>query len=218
MKTIKNSYRQDIIKLIEGDNLVGIELGVAGGEFSKRMVESGRFSQFYGVDMYADMHDTDEYKMALKHVGIDKNYKLFRMTFEEALDLFEDNSLDFIYVDGYAHSGEEGGRTIIDWSKKVKIGGLIAGDDYHKDWPLVVQAVDSFVESINGDLYVTENVEKGPTSEFPSWGVIKRQQCNLEYDQTLVEKGISENKKHEMQYLKQIVKKKLMPSFLKKRR
>ncbi len=216
MKILADAYRQDIIKLIQGNNLVGIELGVAGGEFSKRMLDSGRFEQFFGVDMYADMHDTKEYKKALLHVGMDKNYKLLRMTFDEALELFEDSSLDFIYVDGYAHSGEEGGRTIIDWSKKVKIGGLIAGDDYHARWPLVVQAVDQFVESIGGELYLTDKVEAGPTSEFPSWGVIKRQECTLDYDQSLVEQGIAENKKHEMQYLKQLIKKKLIPSFMRK--
>ena len=64
------------------------------------MVDSGKFSNFYGVDMYADTHDTEEYKSALLTVGLLKKYKLFRMTFDDAIDLFEDASFDFIYIDG----------------------------------------------------------------------------------------------------------------------
>ena len=63
------------------------ELGVAAGEYSSKMAGSGKFSTFWGVDMYADTHDTAQYKQALLNVGIDKNYKLLRMTFDEALDL-----------------------------------------------------------------------------------------------------------------------------------
>lgn len=46
-------------------------------------------------------------------------------------------NLYFIYVDGYAHTGEDRGKTLFDWYPKLKIGGLMAGDDYHDDWPLV---------------------------------------------------------------------------------
>lgn len=218
MIKLNNTYRHDIITLINGEGLVGVELGVASGEFSRRMVQTGRFKHFYGVDMYADMHDIHEYKKALRYVGLESNYKLLKMTFQEALDLFPDNSLDFIYVDGYAHSGEEGGRTIIDWSRKVKVGGLIAGDDYHDRWPLVVEAVDKFVQSVDGDLYITDLVEAAPTSEFPSWGVIKTKECSLEYDLELIRKGDFENKKHDMEYLKQLLKKRFLPSFFKKNR
>lgn len=27
---------------------------------------------------------------------------------------------DFVYIDGYAHTGEENGKTIIDWWRKVR--------------------------------------------------------------------------------------------------
>ena len=138
------------------------------------MVDSGVFSHFFGIDMYSDMHDTEEYKEALSRIGLFSNYKLLRMRFDEAYDLFEDESLDFVYIDGYAHNGEEGGKTIFDWSKKVKVGGIISGDDYHNDWPLVVESVDEFVDLSGFDLYLTTNVEDDPYCMYPSWATKKK--------------------------------------------
>lgn len=94
-KIVTGSYRYNVIDSLKGNNNIGIELGVAQGGFSKKMVDSGKFSNFYGVDMYADTHDTNEYKVALSTIGISKNYKLLRMTFDDAIDLFEDNFFNF---------------------------------------------------------------------------------------------------------------------------
>ena len=74
-KIIKNSYRHNVIDLLKGSRNLGIELGVAQGIFSERMVKSGKFSCFYGVDIYADTHDVNEYKSALKRVGLTENFK-----------------------------------------------------------------------------------------------------------------------------------------------
>jgi Methyltransferase domain len=174
-RKLEGWHRQDVLRLL-GDRtgLVGIELGVAAGEFSRRMVQSGRFDVFFGVDMYADTHDVTQYKEALTHVGLFAPYKLLRMTFDEAYDLFADESVDFIYIDGYAHTGQEGGDTIWKWARKVRIGGLIAGDDYHSDWPLVVEAVDAFAEETGFDLVRTTAIEVATNySGHPSWAMIK---------------------------------------------
>ena len=58
MRELPGAHRHDILQLMEGGDFVGVELGVAAGEFSARMVVSGRFRDFFGVDMYADSHDT----------------------------------------------------------------------------------------------------------------------------------------------------------------
>jgi len=167
-------HRQDVLNLL-GDRtgLIGVELGVAAGEFSRRMIETGRFDTFFGVDMYADTHDINKYKQALAHVGLIGPCKLLRMTFAEAYDLFPDDSLDFIYIDGYAHTGQEGGETIWAWARKVRIGGLIAGDDYHADWPLVQEAVDAFAIETGFDLCQTTEVEAGNYAGHPSWAMVK---------------------------------------------
>lgn len=162
-------YRHDVIRSLQGNDNIGIELGVAGGVFSQRMVASGKFKTFYGVDLYSDHHDTGEYVRALKLVGINENYKLLRMSFDDALALFDDSYFDFIYFDGYAHTGEEGGKSFVDWYQKVKIGGLIAGDDYHQDWPLVKWAVNTFAQRLGVELTVTGLTETTNLSHYPSW-------------------------------------------------
>lgn len=183
--------RHDVLRLIEGrDGLVGVELGVASGEFSRRMVSSGRFASFFGVDMYADTHDVAQYKEALRRVGLFSSYRLLRMTFAEALDLFDDESLDFVYIDGYAHTGQEGGQTIWDWARKVRVGGLIAGDDYHSDWPLVVEAVNAFSEQTGFKLHVTTEIEADVNyAGHPSWAMLKTASTAGEAPASLVVRG-----------------------------
>lgn len=187
-------HRQDVLRLLGDRNgLVGVELGVAAGEFSHRMVASGRFETFFGVDMYADTHDVAQYKQALRHVGLFGPYKLLRMTFDEAFELFPDESLDFIYIDGYAHTGQEGGETIWRWARKVKVGGLIAGDDYHSDWPLVVEAVDAFALETGFDLVCTTEIEAGTNySGHPSWAMLKLAPTAGEPPTALVARGKAE--------------------------
>lgn len=190
-RRLEGAFRQDVLRLLDRtEGALGIELGVAAGEFSRRMVASGRFRLFFGVDMYADTHDVAQYKQALRHVGLEAPYRLLRMTFAEALDLFEDESLDFVYVDGYAHSGEEGGETIWNWARKVRIGGVIAGDDYHPDWPLVVEAVDRFVADTGFELWVTTETETGGGySRYPSWAMVKTAPVTGQPPQDLLERG-----------------------------
>ncbi|PHQ78278.1 MAG: hypothetical protein COB65_14070 [Thalassobium sp.] len=190
MRELAGYHRHDILNLIKGDGLIGVELGVAAGDYSARMVASGRFAEFFGVDMYADTHDVDQYKTALRKVGLHGPYKLLRMSFAEAYDLFEDESLDFIYIDGYAHSGQEGGETIWQWARKVKIGGLIAGDDYHDDWPLVKEAVDRFLDYTGFEGYMTTEVEPDINyASHPSWGAIKTAAVQGEAPADLLQRG-----------------------------
>lgn len=192
-RRLEGWFRQDILRLLgERSGLIGIELGVAAGEFSRRMVASGRFSVFFGVDMYADTHDVQQYKSALRTVGLFGPYKLLRMSFAEAYDLFEDESLDFIYIDGYAHTGQEGGETIWNWARKVRVGGLIAGDDYHADWPLVVEAVDTFASETGFDLVRTTEVEAATNyAGHPSWAMLKTAPTAGEAPASLLARGKS---------------------------
>ena len=173
MKTYKG-MRHDITNHLK-QNSVGIELGVAKGIYSFRMVNgSHKFRWYYGVDMYADdNHDTEQYKEALKLVGLESPYTLLRMTFDEALDLFEDEYFDFIYVDGFAHTGEEGGKTFDNWWPKLKKGGMFAGDDYHERWPLVVENVNKFCKKKGLEPTVTTMVEDKEYCYYPTWFVFK---------------------------------------------
>ena len=189
IKFFKQYLRHEIINERDTSDCIGIELGVAGGHYSQRMMGSGRFRKFYGVDIYEDHHNTKEYIGALKTIGLEKNYCLLRMSFDEAIDLFDDAYFDFIYFDGYAHTGEEGGKTFSNWFKKLKVGGMFAGDDYHDDWPLVKWAVNDMVTKIGCDLNVTIKTENTYLNRYPTWFFIKEKECNFTSDTALLKLG-----------------------------
>ena len=153
----KKFYREDLPKLFKKKNLVGVELGVARGDFSKKLLKSKKFKILFGIDSYSlNQHNLDEYKFALKNVGLFNNYKLINMKFDDAINLFPDRSLDFIYFDGYAHTGQDYGKTIIKWSKKIKLNGILSGDDYDKKWELNKQIIDQFALDNDFKIYVTD--------------------------------------------------------------
>jgi len=169
-------YRQDVAKLVAA-NGIGIELGVAEGVFSERVLQSSTVGFLYGVDRYAGGgHNVAQYRRAMVRLMPYRNrHTILRMRFHEALDLFPDEYFDFVYVDGYAHNGEEGGRTIREWYPKLKSGGILSGDDYSPSWPLVQAAVDAFVCEQGLALSVIECGEPGvPWCKYPTWWTRKR--------------------------------------------
>ncbi|MEX2441056.1 MAG: class I SAM-dependent methyltransferase, partial [Pontimonas sp.] len=166
--------REGVLAGLAGKKNVGIELGVAAGSFSAKMTGSEKFAKVFGVDTYDDYyHHIDEYREALSAVGLATNYSLLRMTFEQARELFPGEFFDFVYVDGFAHTGQEGGQTLADWFPTVKVGGVMAGDDYHDDWPLVQWAVNDFAGALGVELKQTERTEGHSYNRYPSWYFVK---------------------------------------------
>ena len=51
VEVFSDYYRYDVVRALKGQNNIGIELGVAAGHYSKRMVQSNRFKHFFGVDL-----------------------------------------------------------------------------------------------------------------------------------------------------------------------
>ena len=115
-----------------------------------------------------------------------------RTSFESALNLFEDNYFDFVYVDGYAHGGQEGGKTLCDWIKKVKIGGIICGDDYDQKFPLTVSAVDHLAENTNNQLFITNKdlYNKEEHKHFASWIINVDKYYDIKPNKSLILKSI----------------------------
>lgn len=165
------------IALHVGPDAVGAELGVATGQFSKRLLDTGRFARLYSIDAWADRrHSTDEMRraMALLAPYGDQSVVL-RQWFHHAVRNFSDGYFDFIYIDGYADTGEEDGATLEDWWPKLKRGGLFAGDDYDPRWPLVVQSVDRFAahhgRTVMLHCFNTEG--ENVWGRSPSWYIVK---------------------------------------------
>lgn len=151
-----------------------VELGVATGAFSEALLsESENIRLLVSVDKWNDHHDDAEMKQAMIRLGKYGTRSLvMRSLFSEAVTSFEDGYFDFIYIDGYAHTGQEGGRTLDEWWPKLKVGGIFAGHDYDPQWPLVVMAVTEFSLKYELPLNFTwELPAKG--QGFASWWVRK---------------------------------------------
>ena len=159
--------RQDLISLFQG---TGCELGVAAGAYSSAILGNGKVSRLYSIDRWSDHHGLAEYKLAaerLASAGPNRCIPL-RMSFHEAAPLFAPDSLDFVYVDGYAHTGQESGATLEEWWPMLKPGGVMAGHDYCPKYQPTIDAVDTFVRR--------HGLEMGLTTDdksHASWWVIK---------------------------------------------
>lgn len=127
-------------------------------------VSQGRFTMFLCATMF-DMHmiAVDRWQEQPGHasegwIGWDHegSYQKFKATCEqyfpdrvniiradscEVAAEVEDRSLDFVFIDA-DHSYDGCTKDIEAWSPKVRKGGMIAGHDYNRKWPGVVQAVD----------------------------------------------------------------------------
>src|SRR5262249_3794937 len=65
----------------------------------------------------------------MRRQGLDEVLCPLKMSSEKAALLFEDGSVDFVFVDG-DHGYEAVKRDLAAWFPKVKAGGVLAGHDY----------------------------------------------------------------------------------------
>lgn len=168
------TMRSDIIKLCNKP-VIGIELGVAEGVFSEQVLQHQAVAEWYAVDMWAGDrgHGMAQFHSACAKIEPFPQATVIRSKFADVVDRFEDEYFDFVYVDGYAHTGQEGGQTLRDWWPKLKPGGVFAGDDYSDDWPLTKSAVDEFCAHKNLTVQVHTFDEHNHWSRYPSWYTIK---------------------------------------------
>lgn len=147
----------------------GVELGVANGFFSREILYCSNCERLYSIDRWTEPHHgMDEYLQALDRLHLFRTRsRVLRATFDEALVLFQVGSLDFVYVDGYAHTGQEGGKTLEDWWPKIKPDGVMAGHDYDPLFQPTIDAVDAFVARHGLELHLTEE------EKLRSWWVVK---------------------------------------------
>lgn len=165
--------RAELAKLLPAD-CVGVELGVAEGEFSERLLQGHPTLRLYSIDRWTDHHDEAQMRRALARLRrYGPRSKVIRASFANALRHFADGSLDFIYIDGYAHKGQENGKTLEDWWPKLRSGGMFAGHDYDEvNWPATFASVNAFLAR-----HAAEGVPPRPNTTtddtFPSWWIIK---------------------------------------------
>jgi hypothetical protein len=156
---------------------VVIELGVARGEFSEQMLDRRRDVTLYAIDAWRDPergHHDDEHAQAQNRLSrFGDRAVIVRSFFHDAVLLFRDGFADLVYVDGYAHLGQDAGQTMHLWWPKVKPHGIMAGHDYHHArWPFNVEMVDGFCRSVKRKLSVISEYDQDKL-QFPSWWIRK---------------------------------------------
>lgn len=156
MKVILDEDRLDLAKLFKG---YGVEVGVAEGWYSSKIMELGSVQIMFGVDPYERHRGYMDYTRestynrlkAKAHERLDKydNYNFIEDYSLNVAKDFGDGMLDFVYIDG-DHSYTAVMDDIEVWLPKLKLGGIIAGDDYtrsdrDKRYYDVITAVDDYV-------------------------------------------------------------------------
>jgi len=92
----------------------------------------------------------------LSKYGVEDRVKLVREDSIHAADRFEEGSVDFVYLDT-EHSYTRVSREIKVWQPKIKPGGIIGGDDMHRDDGEDGGVKRAVQEAFNGD-YVTDGI------------------------------------------------------------
>lgn len=143
MKQILETDRIEAISSILNNSnaKIGVEIGVFKGEFSKNILERWN-GTLYLIDPWRELSDTeyldssnhknhqDAFAQTMESIkGYESRAFMLRGLGEEIVHLFQDNSLDYIYIDGN-HDYDHVLQDLNLWWPKLKQGGLMAGHDY----------------------------------------------------------------------------------------
>ncbi len=117
----------------------GAEIGVLKGKYSEKLCESNSELQVYSIDAWEFYPIKNNfrrahayppiYEEAKKRLAPYPNNQIIRKWSKDALLDFEDESLDFVFIDSN-HLFEHITSDILEWGKKVRKGGIISGHDY----------------------------------------------------------------------------------------
>ena len=159
----------DFVRKENKKDLIGIEIGIASGENSKRLLKNLSIKKLYCIDPWIDYEEDN--KIIRLYKSEQKCRKLLRRWNSKidyikkySDDAIEDvpNNVDFIYIDGN-HQYEFVKNDIELYYPKLKEGGIIGGDDFCGNFVGVVIAVLEFVDKHNLKLH----------SRINDWWIVK---------------------------------------------
>lgn len=151
--------REDMIFHYLKAGMVGAELGVFKGQFSKILMQINP-SKLYLVDLFeGNMVSGDKDGLNVETIDLQTSFDTLKEVYSDdsRVDLIKgksvsflnslaDNSIDFVYIDA-DHSYEGVKQDIAISFKKIKSNGYILGHDYTPMFEGVIRAVDEFCES-----------------------------------------------------------------------
>lgn len=143
----------------------GAEIGVASGEFSLEMCQKIPGLHLICVDPWETYdrvkQDRVDWRYKLAQERLSKYSTEFKkMISMKAVEEIPDESLDFVYLDGL-HDFDNVVMDIIEWSRKVRKGGIVSGHDYYEFFGAgVIAAVRVYTQAHNiQQWYVTKEKE-----------------------------------------------------------
>jgi predicted O-methyltransferase YrrM len=132
---------------------VGSWLGRSASYFGVEIINSEKPISLHCVDNWLGGKELQHHEMVksgqlynefLKNIEPVKSVIVPKQkTSLEASQDYEDNSLEFVFLDA-AHDYKSVTEDIKAWYPKVKSGGILSGHDYEPGWSGVVAAVDEF--------------------------------------------------------------------------
>lgn len=164
---IPDCSRDDLpVFLKEMGFTVGAEIGVDKGEFSEKFCKAGL--KLYAIDPwkydddYTDSRTQERLDYLYEHtkrvLSPFPDVEIIRKTSMDAVKDFANDSLDFVYIDGN-HQLKYVIEDLVEWSKKLKRGGIICGHDYIYTNPRTVAGICHVISAVNAytQAYKIEN-------------------------------------------------------------
>jgi hypothetical protein len=169
----------------------GAEIGVAQGKYSVVLCEHIPDVDLLCVDPWLQYPENPRGGPQEQH---DRNFELLQQRLAPyrwrpakafSMDAVKDvplESLDFVYIDGH-HSFDYVMQDLIEWGKRVRIGGVIAGHDYYMfRWAGVVEAVRAYVAGHHvKEWFLTKGIRRADHSE-PSFFWVKTAERHPSFD------------------------------------
>lgn len=173
--------REELLNLLPKGG-IGAEIGVAQGDFSQLIMETVQPQELHLIDPWSHLEEGDDllagvevlasqagaaaeavpqnpegakqYDAVVKRFSGDPRVRVHRQYSYKIAPQFADGFFDFVYLDGN-HTYEFVMRDLIDFSAKLKPGGLLFGHDYFEDNFAkqenygVIDAVSAFLKRSN---------------------------------------------------------------------
>jgi hypothetical protein len=154
-ESVSNIPRPSIIEMndfFSNKYVVGAEIGVYKGDNSNSILNILNIEKLSLIDPWAKIigkfplgkYPLKVYRSVLKRFKDNPSVNIIRTTSKKGSELFENESLDFVYIDA-DHSYQNVYDDIDLWTPKVRLNGIVAGHDIF-NIPAVLHAVKDWCE------------------------------------------------------------------------
>lgn len=126
--------------MVEIGTFTGESTVLFGDHFKKVIGIDPMMEDYDGQDPTSKFNFNQVLDMFVERTKGYDNIQLITKTSDDAVLDFNDESFDFVYIDGI-HQYENVKQDIINYLPKVKKGGVIGGHDFGPTWPGIEKAV-----------------------------------------------------------------------------